>query len=330
MSEQHVPVLYEEVLALLQPRPGGLYIDGTLGAGGHTAGLLQASAPDGRILAFDRDPQAIAFARQRLAQSPGHDARALVQRVTFINSSYALMAQVAPEHGFGPEQDGEGRVDGILLDLGLSSRQLADPERGFSFRQEGPLDMRFDPALPATAADLVNELPEAELADIFWRYGEERRSRHFARAVVQARPLRTTTQLAETIAAVAGRQRHKRIHPATQIFQALRIAVNRELDELEAGLAAAITLLKPGGRLAVISFHSLEDRVVKHTFREQSRDCVCPPHQPICTCDARPVLRLVTRKAVQASETEVQANPRSRSARLRVAEKLPQKQAGGV
>lgn len=326
MSEQHVPVLYEEVLALLQPRPGGLYIDGTLGAGGHTAGLLQASAPDGRVLAFDRDPQAIAFARQRLTQKFAD----VGQRLIFINSSYSLMEQVAPQYGFGPGPDGEGRVDGILLDLGLSSRQLANPERGFSFRQEGPLDMRFDPALPTTAADLVNELPEAELADIFWRYGEERRSRHFARAVVQARPLQTTTQLAETIAAAAGRQRHKRTHPATQIFQALRIAVNKELDELQQGLAAAISLLKPGGRLAVISFHSLEDRLVKHTFRDQSRECVCPPQQPICTCGARPVLRLVTRKAVKAGEAEVQANPRSRSARLRVAEKLPQKQAGGV
>ena len=301
----HIPVLYHEVLQLLQPRPNGRYLDATLGAGGHAAGILQVSAPTGRVLAFDRDPEAITFARQQLA--PYGD------RVTYINDSYAEMGRLAPANGFEA-------LDGILLDLGLSSRQLQSAERGFSFMQDGPLDMRFDPTQGETAADLINNLSEAELADIFWQYGEERRSRRLARAIVNNRPFTNTRQLADLVAAqVKGRER---IHPATRIFQALRIATNHELEAVETGIPAAIGLLKPGGRIAVISFHSLEDRFVKQLFRRLSQSCTCPPQQPICTCGGKATLRLVTRKAVKASETEIQQNPRSRSARLRVAEKI--------
>ncbi|HZD09731.1 MAG TPA: 16S rRNA (cytosine(1402)-N(4))-methyltransferase RsmH [Candidatus Binatia bacterium] len=306
--DEHVPVLFDEVLAFLEPRSGGQYIDGTVGAGGHSAGILQESAPDGRLLAFDRDAEALAFARERLS--------AYGDRVSYVHDSYARMELLAPLHGFQ-------EVDGILLDLGLSSRQLDDPQRGFSFLREGPLDMRFDTSGGQTAADLVNHLDEASLADIFWRYGEERLSRKYARAIVAARPIRTTAELAELIEREAPYAvRRKRIHPATQVFQALRIAVNQELSELEAGLPAAIDLLQPGGRLAVISFHSLEDRFVKNSFRDLSKDCICPPRQPICTCDAHAVVRVLTRKVVMPGEEEVERNPRSRSARLRVAEKL--------
>jgi 16S rRNA (cytosine1402-N4)-methyltransferase len=301
----HLPVLYDEVLALLQPQRGGRYIDGTVGAGGHAAGILAASAPDGRLLGFDRDPQAIAVARERL--SPFGD------RAELVNASYATMGEEAPAMGFGA-------VNGILLDLGLSSRQLADAERGFSFLVEGPLDMRFDSREGESAADLINNLSAEELADIFWRYGEERRSRRIARLIVTHRPLTTTTELAELIASDIKRPSGPagRRHPATQVFQALRIAVNDELATVERGLTAALGLLKPGGRLAVISFHSLEDRLVKNRFREQSRTCVCPPQQPVCTCGGRAELELLTRKAVKASEQETKLNPRSRSARLRV------------
>lgn len=301
----HTPVLYQEVLDLLRPQANGRYLDGTVGAGGHTAGILAASAPDGRVLAFDRDPEAIAFARQRLAE--------FGDRVSLVNDSYARMGEVAPALGFG-------QIDGILLDLGLSSRQLDDGARGFSFRQAGPLDMRFDQTYGETAADLLNHRTEAELAEIFWRYGEEKQSRKYARLIVAHRPITTTTQLADLIATHSG-QRRRRIHPATQIFQALRIAVNHELEAVETGVPAAIDLLKPGGRLAVISFHSLEDRFVKRLFRQLSRGCTCPPEQPVCTCGGQARLRLITRKAVQATETEIAANPRSRSARLRVVEK---------
>jgi 16S rRNA (cytosine1402-N4)-methyltransferase len=277
-----------------------------VGAGGHSAGLLRASAPDGRLLAFDRDPAAIAYSRERLAEYDN--------RVVFVQASYAEMAALAPEYGF--EQ-----VDGILLDLGLSSRQLDDAERGFSFMEDGPLDMRFDQTTGRSAADLVNSLPETALAEIFWDYGEVRQNRKFARAIVQNRPIRTTGQLADLIVRESG-GRHGRIHPATQLFQALRIAVNDELETLEHGLEAAVKLLKPGGRLAVISFHSLEDRLVKNFIRDQSLDCICPPQQPVCTCDAEPTLKAVTRKVVRPSDQEIAENPRSRSAKLRVAERV--------
>lgn len=300
---EHIPVLYHEVLEGLQLRANGRYIDGTVGAGGHTAGMLQTSGTT--VLAFDKDPEAIAFASQQLTH--------FGDRVHFVHASYAEMGQYAPQYGFD-------KADGILLDLGLSSRQLADRQRGFSFMQEGPLDMRFNPTTGSTAADLINNLAAAELADMFWRYGEERQSRKLAQVIVDKRPFTTTTQLATCIAQTI--RGNGRIHPATKIFQALRIAVNNELQTVEKGLETAVSLLKPGGRLAVISFHSLEDRLVKQYFRQLSQNCVCPPQQLVCTCNARAIVRLVTRKAVQASDAEIAANPRSRSARLRVAEKL--------
>lgn len=300
---EHIPVLYQEVLEGLRLRANGRYLDGTVGAGGHTAGILQTSGTT--VLAFDKDPAAIAFASQQLAP--------FGNRVQFINASYADMGQLAPQHGFD-------EVDGILLDLGLSSRQLANRERGFSFMQEGPLDMRFNPTTGPTAADLINNLAPAELADIFWRYGEEQHSRKLAQVITSQRPFTTTTQLATCIAHTI--RSNGRIHPATKIFQALRIAVNDELQTVQKGLETAVSLLKPAGRLAVISFHSLEDRLVKHYFRQLSQECVCPPQQPICTCNARATVRLVARKAIQATAAEIAANPRSRSARLRVAEKL--------
>jgi 16S rRNA (cytosine1402-N4)-methyltransferase len=303
-TDSHIPVLFHEVLTLLQPKANGRYIDGTLGAGGHSAGLLQKSAPSGRILAFDKDAEAISFAKKQL--------KAFGDRVTFVHASYAEMDVLAPANGFA-------QVDGVLLDLGLSSRQLADAQRGFSFMKEGPLDMRFDTTQGETAADLLNNLDETALASIFWRYGEERSSRKIAQMIVAQRPFHTTTQLADQIAKTV--RRRGRIHPATKTFQALRIAVNRELETVEKGVLAALELLGQNGRLAVISFHSLEDRFVKQTFRQLCKDCTCPPEQPICTCGGEAKFRLITRKVVKASAKEIAQNSRSRSARLRVIEK---------
>ena len=302
----HITVLYHEVIEWIQPRAGGRYIDATLGYGGHTSGLLQMSAPTGLVLAFDRDADAIAAAKERL----GTDH----ERVTFAHNSFAAIEHVAQEKTFT-------QVDGIVFDLGLSSMQLDSRNRGFSFRYEAPLDMRFDQSKGQTAAEIINNLDEAELRDIFYRYGEENHGRKLARIVVENRPIHTTTQLADLIAQHSRRGR-SRTHPATRIFQALRIAVNDELGALETGLTAALELLKPGGRIAVISFHSLEDRFVKRLFRDLSRDCVCPPRQPVCTCDTKPTLSLPQRKAIKPSDTEIADNPRSRSARLRIATKL--------
>lgn len=304
----HTPVLLREVLEGLAVRPGGIYIDGTLGAGGHAEAILAASAPDGRLLGLDRDPQAVTRATARL-ESYG-------ERAVLLRASYVELGTLARERGFFP-------VEGVLFDLGFSSLQIADAERGFAFRLAGPLDMRFDPTSAGpTAADLVNTLPEAELADLLWRYGEESRSRRIAQAIVAARPLESTGELAEIVAAAVARPRGRRIHPATRVFQALRIAVNRELESLEAVLPQAVEVLRPGGRLAVITFHSLEDRIVKRFFKQEARGCICPPESPICTCEHQPALRLVNRKPMRPSAEELAVNPRSRSAKLRVAEKL--------
>ncbi len=305
-SAGHTPVLYQPVLTALKLSPDGCYIDGTVGAGGHAEGILEGSAPNGCLLGLDRDPQALETAARRLSR--------FGERVMLHQGSYADMAAQAAALGW-PE------VDGILLDLGLSSLQLGDPARGFSFRQDGPLDMRFDPSQGLTAHDLVNEWDQSALAGVIFRYGEEPKARAIARAIVAARPIRTTLELAEVIEAAVGGRRGK-IHPATRTFQALRIAVNQELEQLERGLSAAVGLLKPGGRLVVISFHSLEDRMVKTFFRRESQDCICPPDLPACRCAHVATLRLVTRKPIRPSDEEVRANPRARSARLRVAERL--------
>jgi 16S rRNA (cytosine1402-N4)-methyltransferase len=307
---RHVPVLYQAVLAGLRPAPGSTFIDGTVGAGGHAAGLLEASSPDGRLLGLDRDPAALEVAAARLAPFGG--------RARLVQASYTRMAEVAA--GFAP-------VDGILLDLGLSSLQLADPGRGFAFQTDGPLDMRFDPASPLTAAEIVNTWPLDELADIIYRYGEEPASRRIAQAIGAARPVRGSAQLAEIVAAAVGgrrgpRGRGRRIHPATLTFQALRLAVNNELEAVAAVLPVAVGLLKPGGRLAVISFHSLEDRIVKNYFRQQSRGPEPDPARPLPD-PFEPTLALVTRKPISAAPEEQAENPRARSARLRIAERLP-------
>lgn len=302
----HTPVLYQQVLAALEPSAGARYIDGTIGAGGHASGILEACAPDGMLLGLDRDPAAVAIARLRL--KPYRD------RVFLHHASFDEMTTHAASHGWNT-------VQGVLLDLGLSSMQVDDAGRGFSFRLVGPLDMRFDPSQSLTAADLVNGLPERELADLIARYGEEKRARRVAQAILKARPLESTYALAEVVATVVGRTRSG-IHPATRVFQALRIAVNDELKTLEGGLEQALKLLAPGGRIAVIAFHSLEDRIVKQFFRQESKDCICPPDRPMCTCGHRAQLRLSTRRPIRPDEKEVQRNPRARSARLRVAERL--------
>jgi 16S rRNA (cytosine1402-N4)-methyltransferase len=295
----------QSVLTLMHVRPGGAYIDGTVGAGGHAAAILETSAPDGRLLGLDRDPQALEAAARRLAR--------FGERAVLRHGSFASLKELAGD--LAP-------ADGVLMDLGLSSLQLADPERGFSFSHEGPLDMRFDPTAPGPkAADLVNDLSVKELAGVLYRYGEERQARRIARAIVAARPLHTTTALAEVVAE-ATRGRRGRIHPATRTFQALRIAVNDELGALRSALSQAVDLLAPGGRLVVISFHSLEDRIVKRYLRRESRDCVCPPEIPVCVCDHQARLEVLTSKPVPPDAEEVEANPRARSARLRAAERV--------
>lgn len=301
-------VMPNEVLALLAPKPGEVYLDGTVGGGGHARLILDASAPDGRLVGLDRDTDALKQAGKVLAP---YGERALLLHGNFSEAPELLAAA------------GISTVDGILLDLGVSSYQLDEGSRGFSFRIEAPLDMRMDTSDGETAADVVNAASEAELARIFREYGEERWARRIARRIVAVRrqtPLTTTRQLAELVRdAVPGGNVPGRIHPATRVFQALRIHVNRELDHLASGLERGLELLKPGGRLVVISFHSLEDRIVKRFLQEESRECICPPRMPVCTCNHRPRLELLTRKGVRATETEVAGNPRARSAVLRAA-----------
>ncbi len=309
----HIPVLLSEVLAHLraEPLPTGYFVDATVGAGGHAAAVLSA-APQAHLLGLDRDPRALELAAERL--SP------FGERVTLRHASYTQLGEIVPAW-LGVLGADVGGVDGILLDLGLSSMQLDDPARGFAFRHEGPLDMRFDPAAPLTADEIVNTWDAEAIADVLFRYGEERHSRRIARAIVAARPIRTTRQLAEVVEGDVCGPRQK-TPPATRTFQALRLAVNDKLGAFERTLPVAIGLLRPGGRLAVISFHSLEDRIVKRVFRQEATDCLCPPKQPVCTCGHVARVRLVTRKPVRAAEEEVRANPRSRSARLRVVERL--------
>lgn len=304
--EAHQPVLYHEIIHALRPERGGRYVDGTVGTGGHAAGILEASAPDGQLLGLDVDPQALSWAQAKLAPYG--------ERVHLVRASYLMMQEQLTLLGWDS-------VDGILLDLGASSLQFDTPQRGFSFLEDGPLDMRFDPDNPLTAAEIVNTWSEEALAEVIYRYGEEPAAHRIARAILAARPLRSTRQLAALIEKIAGRRR--RHHPATQTFQALRIAVNDELNAVERVLPQALQALKPGGRLAVIAFHSLEDRLVKEFFRRESRNCLCPPRQPVCTCGHRASVRLVYPSAIRPTPEEIARNPRARSARLRVIEKLP-------
>src|SRR5579884_4125246 len=290
---RHVPVMLEEVLQFLRPAPGGLYIDATLGGGGHTRALLEHSAPDGKVLGIDTDVQALERARAQFS-APISDGR-----LVLAQGNFAEISSIASAAGFTA-------VQGVVLDLGFSSDQMDDPQRGFSFSADGPLDMRMDQSLTISAADLVNGAREQELADIFWRYGEERRSRQIARRIVQARE----------------------IHPATRVFQALRIAVNHELERLATALPQIIDILDKRktsgmrgeeGRMVIISFHSLEDRIVKEFMRREASDCLCPPHTPVCVCGHRATLRPLTSKPVVATLREVKQNPRARSAKLRAA-----------
>ncbi len=302
----HQPVLYQKVLDAIKPTSGRVYLDGTLGAGGHARGILTESAPDGKLVGLDLDPEALAIARQQLF--------AFRDRTVIKQASYRQAPGIVRDLEWEP-------VHGILLDLGVSSMQIDRPERGFSFMTDGPLDMRFNQGIGLSAADLVNTLSESEIADILWKFGEERYSRRIARAIVDARPIHSTRDLASVVAkAVPGYSAH--IHPATRTFQALRIATNKELETVAAALPELMEILAPGGRIAVISFHSLEDRIVKRFFRKESKDCICPPEQPICTCDHVASLNVITKKPLTASEEEVQENPRSSSAKLRVAEKI--------
>ena len=305
MFAAHQPVLYQEIIHALRPKSGARYVDGTLGAGGHAAGLLAGSEPGGQLLGLDVDPQALDLARQKLAP--------FGERACLIKSSYTSLPVRMAEMGWD-------RVDGILLDLGASSMQFDTPERGFSFLADGPLDMRFDPSNPLTASEIVNQWPEQDLADLLFRYGEEPASRRIARAIVAARPVGGTRDLAVVIERVQSRRSSH--HPATQTFQALRIAVNNELEAVEKILPLAVQALGPGGRLAVISFHSLEDRLVKEYYRRESKDCICPPRQPICTCGHKASIQEITRRPITPTEVEIHQNSRARSAKLRVAEKL--------
>jgi 16S rRNA (cytosine1402-N4)-methyltransferase len=304
----HVSVLYNEIIAGLQPRSGGRYIDGTLGAGGHAFGILQASAPTGELLGLDLDPVAIGVAADRL--------REFGSRAHLVQASYLTLAEEAHKLGWD-------LANGIVLDLGLSSMQLEDAGRGFAFKHDGPLDMRFNPAQALTASDLVNGASPDELADILYKFGEEREARRIVRAIVAARPIHSTGHLAQVVAAAVKGPRTETLRDAaTRTFQALRIAVNGELDAVSAVLPLALEMLAPGGRLAVISFHSLEDRIVKTFFHHEARDCICPPEQPVCTCGHRARLKEITRKPLAPTPEEVAQNPRSRSAKLRIVEKL--------
>lgn len=310
-SFQHLPVMATEVIRYLAPHAGGLYLDGTLGGGGHSRLILDASTPDGVVIGIDRDPAAIAAATKQLA---GYGERFIP-----IRGNFGDIATVAQNLGITA-------VDGLLLDLGVSSHQLDSPERGFSFRFDGPLDMRMDPEAKTTASLLVNNLSEKELAQIIREFGEERFAGKIARQIVNVRsvqPIVTTLELAELVGKAIPRRFHEeRIHPATRTFQALRMAVNNELEQVRNSIKAGIELLASGGRMLVITFHSLEDRIVKQLFREASTGCICPPRLPVCACNNKPRGRLVMNKPVMAGMDELKINPRARSAKLRAFEKL--------
>ena len=301
----HTPVLVAEAVEWLSAGPAKVYLDGTVGEGGHSQAILDASGPTGVVLGIDRDPRSVDAARRRLT---GYG-----DRVRIVHGNYADMSDLARRAGIG-------RVDGILLDLGISSRQIDASGYGFSFQRDEPLDMRYD-TVGSTAADLLNHTDERELADVIYRYGEERRSRAVARAIVAARPITGTARLASVVARALGGRRGSR-HPATKTFQALRIAVNDELMYLQAGLSAVPGMLRPGGRLVVISYHSLEDRLVKVWMDREAAQCICPPELPVCACDHEPTVRFARRRVVRPSTTETGNNPRSRSARLRAVERI--------
>jgi len=304
LTPSHVPVLLQETVKALAVQPGGRYIDCTLGGGGHALAILDHSSPGGQLLGIDADPEAIKLARAKL--------EAYSSSILLVNENFTNLQAMCIKYDFFP-------VHGILFDLGLSSLQLDKNGRGFSFQHDAPLDMRFNPDQEVTAADIINTSSEAELARLIRAYGEVGHSRQIARHIVNERPIRTTLHLARTVERAIGRRRSK-IHPATKTFQALRIVVNRELDNLEVALKQAINLLGFEGRLAVISYHSLEDRIVKQFMQREARDCICPLGTPVCVCGHKARLRLINKRVITPSPTEIQLNPRSRSAKLRAAE----------
>ena len=317
MDRQHIPVLCDKVIEFLKPNAAGIYVDGTVGLGGHSSAILNASAPNGRVIGIDLDPEALVIAKERL--------HAFGDRCCLINGNFAEMSVLLEECSIGA-------VDGVLLDLGVSSLQLDTPDRGFSFNHTGPLDMRmrtgrtFDDTqeVTPTAMQVINHSPMDTLVHIFKRYGEERFARRIANRIVKVRqqmPITTTTHFAEIVKAAVP-QKTSKIHPATRVFQALRIHVNRELENLEAGLDVAISLLKPGGHLCVIAFHSLEDRIVKRRFQTCAKACICPPKTPVCICDHEPSLQILTKRPIVPDVSAVAHNPRARSAKLRAARKL--------
>lgn len=304
LAVAHKPVLLKEAIEALAIQPGGRYIDCTLGGGGHAKSILEHSAPGGQLLGIDADPEAVRTAAANLSH--------FVNSALLVNDNFVNLDEICRRYNFYP-------VHGILFDLGLSSLQLEDDPRGFSFQREAALDMRFDPDQQIAAADIVNSYSETDLSSLLRSYGEEPYSHRIARAIVHARPLTTTTQLAAIVEeAVGGRK--GRIHPATKTFQALRIAVNQELEHLEEALRKTIDLLGHGGRLVVISYHSLEDRIVKHFIQREAKDCICPPHIPVCQCKHTASLKIINKKVITPSEEELKQNPRSRSARMRIAE----------
>jgi 16S rRNA (cytosine1402-N4)-methyltransferase len=302
----HVPVLLDEVIAGLQARRGGYFVDCTVGLGGHAAAILEIISPSGKLLGIDADPEAIKISQDKLSDYG--------EAVTLVNDNFVNLEAIYRRYHFHP-------VDGILFDLGVSSLQLDTAERGFSFHLDAPLNMRFDSELGLTASDIVNSFSEQELAKLIEKYGEERHSRRIARHIVQNRPIATTVELARLIEQTLGGKRAK-IHPATRTFMALRIAVNNELQNLELALKQTIDLLRPGGRLTVISYHSLEDRIVKQFMRDAASSCLCPPGTVICHCGHTPTLKLISRKVIKPTSLEIESNPRSRSAKLRIAERL--------
>jgi len=310
-SFSHRSVMPDEVIRFLAPKPGGIYVDGTVGGAGHALRILEASSPDGIVIGFDRDEEALKAARERLLPFGG--------RARLVHGNYSGIADLLADSGIE-------RIDGLLLDLGVSSHQLDSGERGFSFREDAPLDMRMDRSTGPTAADLVNTLPEQELARIIREYGEERWAKRIAAFIVAARgesPIETTMGMVDIIKGAVPRGAwEERLHPATRTFQGLRIAVNEELASLEKGLDIGTRLLNRGGRAVVISFHSLEDRIVKNRFRNLAHGCTCPKDFPLCVCGNTPLLKVLTGKPIVPGEAEVEANPRSRSARLRAAERL--------
>ena len=307
MEARHKPVMVREVLAALNVRAGGAYIDCTAGEAGHSLSILGSVEPAPRLLGIDLDGEALVTANERLGLYG--------DRVKLVRGSYTDLPRHAAEHGFAG-------ADGVLFDLGVSSLQLESAARGFSFSRTAKLDMRFDMTQRLTADQIVNHYGERELADIIYQFGEEPAARRIARAIVSARPIGSTTGLAETTARGAGGSRKRTVHPATRTFQALRIAVNGELDKIRDGLAQGIQVLRPGGRLVVLAYHSLEDRLVKGIMREASSDCICPPKTPQCVCGHVASISLIRRRVIKPSVEETSANPRSRSARLRVAERL--------